>query len=299
MSKTIATVNGEAIPQEAIDFELQRLVRYYAEQGMPEAQIRTQLPVLQERALEQAIGAKLLINEARKLDMPVSGDEIDAAYGRYVQQFGGDEAKLEEILKQQGMTKDGFKAELRQGRMVDKLVEKACEGIPMPTEEEITEHFTAHQGEYKTEDSVLAQHILIKPADATDEAKQAAKAKLEGIRADIIAGKPFGEAAKEFSDCPSGKSNEGSLGWFGHGMMVPEFDTIAFDLALESVSEVFETQFGWHIIYKTGEKKGNMPSLDEMHDQVKDFLFHVKRGEAVSAYVEELKSKADIKITQE
>lgn len=299
MAKVLATINGDAIPQEAIDFELQRLIRYYAEQGMAEGQIRSQLPILQQRALDQAIGAKLLINEAKKLQMPVSGEELDVAFDRYVKQFGGDKDKLLEALKEQGMTEDGFKAELSQGRMVDKLVEKACEGIPMPTEEAISKHYDEHSEEYATDERVLAQHILIKPADDTPEAKETAKAKLEGIRAEIVAGKVFGDAAAEASDCPSGKSNGGSLGWFSHGMMVPEFDTIAFGMALEAVSDVFDTQFGWHIIYKTGEEKGKTASFDEVHDKIKDFLFHVSRGEAVSAYVEELKAKADVKIVNE
>jgi len=70
-------VNGQQIPQEAIQFELERLVRFYAEHGMPQDQVRAQMPAFVQKAIEQAIGAKLLIDETNKLDIPVSDAEVD------------------------------------------------------------------------------------------------------------------------------------------------------------------------------------------------------------------------------
>lgn len=294
--KTVAMVNGEAIPEEAVTFELQRLAQFYMQQGMPEAEVREQLPMLRQRALDQAIGAKLLIEEARRLQLPVGGDELDAAFERYVKQVGSKE-KLLGLLKEQGLSEEAFRQELKQGRMVDKLVEQACAGTPMPTEDEIKAHFEQHEAEYCTEDRVLAQHILVSAKDATEASKLAARQKLEEIRNRIVNGKAeFAAEAAEHSECPSGKSNGGSLGWFGRGMMVPAFDKVVFDMALNTVSDIVETQFGYHIILKTGEEKGKKVTLDEVHDKVRDFLFHTRRGQAVEAYVQELRAKADVQI---
>lgn len=298
MAETIvATVNGEPIPQQAVDFELQRLIHFYQQQGMPEHQIRQQLDTLRARALEQAIGTKLLIDEARRLDIPVSGEELDAQFETYVQQFGGDREKLVKAIEAQGMTVEGFKQELRQGAMINKLIDRVCADAPQPTEEDIKAHYEAHKDEYVTQDRVLAQHILVKPDSDKPEDKAAAKAKLETIRNRIVNGEStFADEAKAHSDCPSGKSNGGSLGWFGRGMMVKPFEDVAFTLALNTVSDILETQFGYHIIVKTGEEKGHTPTLDEIHDKVRDFLFHTARGQAVSDHVAELRAKADVKI---
>lgn len=293
----VATVNGEPIPRQAVDFELQRLIRFYQQQGLPEQQIRRQLDALRARALDQAIGTKLLIEEARRLDIPVSGEELDAQFETYVGQFGGDRGKLTKAIEAQGMTVERFKQELRQGAMVNKLIDRVCADAPHPTEEAIKAHYEAHKEEYVTQDRVLAQHILVKPGQDTAEGKAAAKAKLEAIRERIISGKStFADEAKAHSDCPSGKSNGGSLGWFGRGMMVKPFEDVAFALALNTVSDILETPFGYHIIVKTGEEKGHTPTLAEIHDKVRDFLFHAARGQAVTDYVDELRAKADVKV---
>ncbi len=297
MAAVVATVNGEPIPQEAVDFELQRLIHFYQQQGLPEHQIREQLDTLRARALDQAIGTKLLIDEAKRLQIPVSGEELDAQFETYIGQFGGDRDKLVKAIEAQGLTVEGFKQELRQGAMINKLIEQICAAVPQPTEEEIKAHYEAHQAEYQTQDRVLAQHILVKPNGADEAAKAEAKAKLAAIRERIVSGQStFADEAKAHSDCPSGKSNGGSLGWFGRGMMVKPFEDVAFNLALNTVSDILETQFGYHIIVKTNEEKGHQPTLDEIHDRVREFLFHAKRGQAVADHVAELRAKADIKI---
>ncbi len=296
MSTPSVFVNGEKIPQEAIDFELQRLIQYYAQQGMPENQIRSHLEHLRQQSIDQAIGAKLLIAEARRLEIPVTDAELEERFQQFAKQHGGLE-QLRGILKKQGMSEDKFKQELRQGRQVDKLVEKACSGIPMPTEAEIKEFYAKNKENYTTEDRVLAQHILIKPADDTPGAKDLARQTIDSIRNRIVGkGAIFGEEAAAHSDCPSGKSNGGSLGWFGRGQMVKPFEDAAFDLPLNAVSDVIETQFGFHIIFKTEEEKGAPADFDQVHDQVRDLIFHSRRGEGVSAYVKELRDKATIEI---
>ncbi len=298
MAEIVATVNGDPIPREAVDFELQRLIHFYQQQGMPEQQIRTQLDALKARALDQAIGTKLLIDEAKKLQIPVSAAELDAQFETYVGQFGGDREKLVKAIEAQGMTVEGFKQELRQGAMISKLIDQVCGEVPPPTEEEIAAHYEAHKAEYETQDRVLAQHILVKPEGDSAEAKAAAKAKLAAIRERIVKGEStFADEAKAHSDCPSGKSNGGSLGWFGRGMMVKPFEDVAFALALNTISEILETQFGYHIIVKTAEEKGHQPALEEIRDQVRDFLFHTKRGQAVADHVATLRNQADVQLS--
>ena len=77
-----AIVNGQEISGEAVQFELDRLVRFYMGHGMTMEEIKTNLPKLEEKALEQAIGAKLLLDRAQEIDVPVTGTSSSDARSR-------------------------------------------------------------------------------------------------------------------------------------------------------------------------------------------------------------------------
>ena len=282
-----AIVNGIEISGDAVQFELDRLVRFYMSHGMTMDEVKQNLPKLEEKALDQAIGAKLLLDRAEELDIPLMAADIDAEVSKVVTQVGGPE-NYKKALDAQGITEVQFRKELEKGAKVNKLVEQACAGVADPTEDEVAKFYEAHKAEFVVPHQVLCQHILVKGSD------DAALDKIKAIRERIVSGgADFAEEAKKNSDCPSGQEG-GSLGWFGRGMMVPEFDKVAFEMKKGEVSGVVSTQFGYHIIYKADEKGGGQQTLVDVHDQVKDLLRHEARGRAMDAFVAELRANAKI-----
>ena len=282
-----AVVNGQEISAEAVNFELDRLVRFYMGHGMTMAEVRQNLPKLEAKALDQAIGAKLLLDQAARLDIPVTEKDIDAEVARVVQQVGGEE-NYKKALAAQGISEADFRKELEKGARVNMLVNQACAHVADPTEDEVTAFYEAHKTEYVEPHQVLCQHILVKGSN------DAALDKIKEIRERIVNDKAdFAEEAKKHSDCPSGAQG-GSLGWFGRGMMVPEFDKAAFEMKKGEVSGIVTTEFGYHIIYKADEKGGGQQTIVDVHDQIKDLLRHEARGKAMDAYVAELREKATI-----
>ena len=288
-----AFVNGEEITGEAVGFELDRLVRFYMSHGMSMDEVKQNLPKLEEKALEQAIGAKLLLERASVLDVPVEAADIDAEVSKVIAQVGGEE-NYRKALEAQGVTEENFRKELEKGARVNKLVAQAWSSVPEPTEEEVASFYEAHKSEFVEPEQVLCQHILVKTEENDmPEVKSAAFEKIRAIRERIVAGGDFAEEAKKNSDCPSGAEG-GSLGWFGRGMMVPEFDQAAFSMKKGDVSDIVTTQFGYHIIYKAGEKGGGEQTLVDVHDQIKDLLRHEARGRAMDQFVAELRENAKI-----
>ena len=282
-----AIVNGQEISGEAVQFELDRLVRFYMSHGMSAEEIKRGLPKLEEKALEQAIGAKLLLDRSAQLDIPVTAGDIDAEVAKVVEQVGGEE-NYRKALEAQKISEADFRKELEKGARVNMLVNQACCHVADPTEEEVAAFYEAHKAEFVVPPEVLCQHILVKGTDS------AAFEKIRAIRERIVKdGADFAEEAKKNSDCPSGREG-GSLGWFGRGMMVPEFDKAAFGMKKGEVSDIVTTQFGYHIIYKADERGGTAQTLVDAHDQIKDLLRHEARGRAMDQFVAELRAAAKV-----
>ncbi|MBL9027894.1 MAG: peptidyl-prolyl cis-trans isomerase [Myxococcales bacterium] len=103
--------------------------------------------------------------------------------------------------------------------------------------------------------TVRASHILLmyKGSDRSTatRSKEEAQQQIQGLLTQVQGGADFASLAKQHSDCPS-KARGGDLGSFGRGQMVKAFEDTTFALPVGGVSGVVETQFGYHIIQRTG-----------------------------------------------
>ena len=103
-------------------------------------------------------------------------------------------------------------------------------------------------------DQVRASHILLMYAGSASSSatrsKEEAATQIGELRAQIEGGASFADIARDNSDCPSGAQG-GDLGMFGRGQMVPEFETATFAMEVGDLSDVVETDFGYHLIQRT------------------------------------------------
>ena len=120
---------------------------------------------------------------------------------------------------------------------------------------------------------VKAAHIM-KMVPRGDETAEATKKALIDSIAAIVTPENFAEVAQRESDDRGSSTRGGELGWFGKGMMVKAFEDAAFSMAEGEISSPVRTQYGWHILYKEGER-GILP-LDSMRAQIER---QVKRDE--------------------
>jgi parvulin-like peptidyl-prolyl isomerase len=285
-------VNGKKITQDAIDFELSRLVKFYSEHMAP-AEVRKQMAYLEMKAEEQAIGARLLVDEAARLNLQVPAPDIDVRLEKMVKNSGGRE-KFDALLAKQKMTEADVRRSIEQGRKVDLLVEKVTGDAREPTEEEMQKHYEEHALEYMKPEQAQIQHVLLKPNSESKEDRSTARSRLLAIRDKIEGGADFAGQAAAHSECPSGRRTGGSLGWVSKGTMVPEFENAVFSLEIGALSDVVETRLGMHILRKTAQEESRPAPFEEVRDKIRDFLRHARRGELLSAFVGELKGKAVI-----
>jgi peptidyl-prolyl cis-trans isomerase C len=123
-----------------------------------------------------------------------------------------------------------------------------------------------------------ASHILV----ATEEEAAAIVEELNG-------GADFAEVARAKSTGPSGP-NGGQLGWFGAGMMVPEFQAAVEALEVGAISGPVQTQFGWHVITLNEKRAKEAPALDAVRGEIETQLSQ----QVVSQKIDELTNAAQI-----
>ncbi len=148
------------------------------------------------------------------------------------------------------------------------------------SEEEAKTYYEEVKESFVTEEQINARHILVDSVDKANEVRRM-------VLADEIS---FEDAAKQYSTCPSAEEG-GELGYFGHGMMVPEFDEAAFAAELNEVTEPVQTQFGYHLIKVIDKKEAGHQSYEEVAAQIHQQLLQSKQNEALVTTIESLKEK--------
>lgn len=148
------------------------------------------------------------------------------------------------------------------------------------SEDEVKAFFEENKNAFAKGPSATAKHILVD-----------SKEKAESIKKEIESKeKTFEEAAKEYSSCPSGQKG-GSLGTFGRGQMVKEFEQAAFEGELETIIGPVETQFGHHLIWVDARSEGEIPEFEVVKEQVKSQVIGQKQQKVYEEKLGELREK--------
>ncbi|HEY0635499.1 MAG TPA: peptidylprolyl isomerase [Gammaproteobacteria bacterium] len=136
---------------------------------------------------------------------------------------------------------------------------------------------------------VHARHILIRTDAITSDAE--ARARLERLRQRILAGEDFATLARAHSDDKGSGSQGGDLGWANPGTYVPEFENALGQLAVGATSELFRTQFGWHIVQLLGYRDHD--STEELRSaQAQEALRRRKIEEEQQSWLRRLRDEA-------
>jgi peptidyl-prolyl cis-trans isomerase C len=249
----------------------------------------------QKAALDQLIFADLIYQQGM-LSPPADLDkQVEFKMSQNKAKFGSP-ADFETALKEAGVTEKDLAEISRKDIVISHYIDtKIVPGITV-TDDETKKFYDDNKAGLAEEAQVKASHILIGvDAAATPDVKAKAKEKAEAILKELKGGKDFAAAAKADSTCPS-KEQGGDLGFFGRGQMVPAFEQAAFALKPGEISDVVETQFGYHIIKLTEKKDADLPKFDDIKEKIAAFLKGQKTQKAVFDYVTKLRKEAKVEI---
>lgn len=150
-------------------------------------------------------------------------------------------------------------------------------------EEEAKKYYDENSQQFNKGETVIAKHILVDTLE-----------KCEEIRNNIASGNiSFEDAAKESSSCPS-KENGGSLGEFGKGMMVPEFEKAAFELEIGELSEPVQTQFGYHLVKVEAKNEAEALDFEQVKPQIINMLTQQAQQKAYIDAVNEVQGRYEV-----
>jgi peptidyl-prolyl cis-trans isomerase D len=135
---------------------------------------------------------------------------------------------------------------------------------------DIKSYYEQNAKRYTTEEQRRASHILITaPKEAPAKERSAARAKADALLAQLRKNPgDFARLAKENSQDPGSAERGGDLDFFGKGMMVKPFEDAAYKLGKGEISDVVESEFGYHIIQVTDVKPGGVRSLEQVRDEI-------------------------------
>jgi peptidyl-prolyl cis-trans isomerase C len=287
----LARVNGEAVTKADFDRAVQALEARAGGPIPPE-----QRDQVLRGVLDQLIGYKVLVQETRARNVAIPDAEVDARIGQIRGQFPS-EADFTQMLAQRKLTLEQVKSDARQDMAISKLIEGEIASKVAVKPEQVTDFYTKNPDQFKQGDSVRASHILISVPKGADTATKAqARAKAEQVLKDVKAGGDFAALAKQHSADPGSAANGGDLGFFQQGQMVGPFNDVAFGLPPGAISDLVETDFGFHIIKVAEKKAGRTIPLEEVRPQVEQYLEERNRQEQTEAFVNGLKMKGKIEV---
>jgi foldase protein PrsA len=230
---------------------------------------------------------RLLLDAAAAAKTVVSPEELDKALQEQYSR-AGDEKKFQEVLASNGISFDYVKSSVQANLLIDKYLNGAMAAQSSATDDEI-------QKAYQQDKTASVRHILLLTQGKSDQEKQAIRKKMEEILARARRGEDFAGLAKEYSEDPGSKNNGGLYENFGRGQMVKPFEEAAFSVPVGQISDIVETQYGYHIIQVLDRKKESRP-LEEVRPELEAQIKQAKKGEAYQALMTKLKKDAGFKI---
>lgn len=246
-----------------------------------------------EQGATQIAERRLLVAAAAKAKTAVTAEEFDAAMQAQYARAGGEQGFLD-TLRQAEISIDHVKRSVRETMVINKYLEGVAASGVKVSEEDIRK---AYEGSKTADKTASVRHILLLTRGKSEAEKAEARKKIEDLLARAKAGEDFEALAKQYSEDPGVKDNNGLYADFPRGQMVKPFEDAAFSVPVGQFSGVVETDFGYHILQVVDRKKETR-TFDEARTEIETRLRGEKQGTIVEDHIKALKDKAKFKLTE-
>ena len=282
VDRVVAVVGNRPVLASQVDEEMFSR----QSQGQPLPEDPDSLAAIRKQVVSSIVDEELLVQQAqRDTAIKVTDQEIADGVEQQVRKVRSNfqsEVDYKSELRKAGFeTPEEYRRWLTdqqrraafQNRLIDKLRQDGKLKAVAPTEQEMRDYFDAQKASLGSRPATISFRQIVIAPHPSPEAKARTLAQADSIVLELRRGADFATAAKRFSQDPGSKDQGGSLNWFRRGVMVPEFERVAFSLKPGVVSDPVESPFGFHIIQverlQPGEVQARhillIPDIDSVH----------------------------------
>jgi peptidyl-prolyl cis-trans isomerase C len=276
----LAQVNEELITLEEFNNELRDIKLEHGK--LPED--RESLDRLKTTFLDQIINRKLILGEARRIDIHVSEEEINKAILALKRDYAGETFKT--MLEGRGMSFEEWKRRLNEKLLAEKVINTVAHFDGPIDDESVKQYYEEHIDQYSFPEQVRARQIVVA---TVEEAKE--------ILRRLRKGEDFEKLAKEKSMMPE-RVYGGDLGFFARGEMPEAFDEV-FSLKLGGLSKIIKSPYGYHIFRVEEKAEAKVQEFDQVKDEIANQIRKEKNGQIYYDWLSALRAKAKITINKQ
>ena len=269
--------------------------------------------VFKEKVAKELIVKTLLEQEIAKRGIKVTDEDIKNEMKSIIEKVGSRE-ELNTLLKQRGISNGEFNEDLKSQIKIKKLV-NSVKKITV-SDADAQKYYNAHPEQFKHDEQVRASHILISantlemiqqikaknknitPEDMNKKVEENIKQQSEKAKAVLkeVQANPdnFEAIAKRESDDKASAVRGGELGFFSKDAMVPEFSKAAFEMKPNTISELVQSPYGYHIIKVTDRVEAGTTPFAKVKDEIKFYLETQEQINVLKNLTDELMKSAKI-----
>jgi parvulin-like peptidyl-prolyl isomerase len=283
----VAVVDGQNIERSAYDQLITQAKSSYKlnKRDFPAAGT-ADYQQLKSQAVQFLVQRAEYDQKADDLGIKVTDKQVDDRLEQIKKQyFGGKDKEYKKRLKQQGLTEEQVRADVRAQIISEGLYNKVTSNVKV-TDKEIAAYYKQNKSQFGTPETRDVRHILVK-----------SKALADKLYTELEAGGDFAALAKKYSQDPGSKNQGGKL-TITRGQTVAPFDQTAFLLKTNAISRPVKTEYGYHIIQPTSATKPatTKPLDKKLETQIRQQLASTKKSKAMTTWAEKTKKEYEDKV---
>jgi peptidyl-prolyl cis-trans isomerase SurA len=291
LDRVVAVVNKEVVTWS----ELYKMMEYEATEQMRALSEEDRMRVFKNNEalfLEKLIDMRLQLQEAKRIGLDVSQEEIKEAIENIKKKYSLTDKSLEENLAKEGLNMENYKKSLSEQILVTQFLNKQVRNKIVVSDDEIKSRIDAYKTDLINDESFKIRQIFLKKPKEDSERK-AVEEKAALILQRLKSGEDFSKLAQELSEDTSGKLG-GDLGYVKKNLLAKEFIEAFSKMNIGDISPAFWTEKGLHIVKL--EDKSSAQSAEDIKENIRKQLTEQQFMEKYKGIIKDLREKAHIEI---